>query len=340
MRGGTLPSWLGDDEGHYPSKLPLSIWYHDLYTMGIDPSARFPRDRYQLLKERIKDAQLPSPIEFHEPRPASVDDLLRAHGSDYVDRFLGGRLDDREINRIGLKPWSDSFGQRTLLIMGGSISALEHVCQNGGISGNMAGGTHHSHADFGSGYCVFNDIAVCAKMALEREFIDRVAVLDLDVHQGDGTAAILRDTPGAITISVHCEANFPFRKVASDFDLPLPTGAGDSEYLNKVQEGLDIVSTFSPDVLLFQAGVDALASDALGKLEVTRSGMRIRNQMVLSHVVDNGLPCVIFMGGGYSDPIEHTVDAFLDLFTDAAVANGRIQRMTESDGQHPEHEVV
>ena len=340
MSGGTPPPWLeGEDDPGLP-KSSLSIWYHDLYTMGIDPSARFPRDRYHLLEDRIKGAQLPSPIEFREPRPASTDDLLRVHGPDYVDRFLGGRLSDREINRIGLKPWRSSFAQRTLLIMGGSISALEHVCQHGGISGNMAGGTHHSHADFGSGYCVFNDIAVCAKIALEREGIERIAVLDLDVHQGDGTAAILRDTPGALTVSVHCEANFPFRKVASDFDLPLPAGAGDSEYLDRVQEGLDIVSGFSPDVLLFQAGVDALASDALGKLEVSRPGMRLRNQMVLSHVVDQGLPCVIFMGGGYSDPIGHTVDAFLDLFTDAAIANGRMQRATGPEGRHREREAV
>ena len=200
MSGGTPPPWLeGEDDPGLP-KSSLSIWYHDLYTMGIDPSARFPRDRYHLLEDRIKGAQLPSPIEFREPRPASTDDLLRVHGPDYVDRFLGGRLSDREINRIGLKPWRSSFAQRTLLIMGGSISALEHVCQHGGISGNMAGGTHHSHADFGSGYCVFNDIAVCAKIALEREGVERVAVLDLDVHQGDGTAAILRDTPGALTV--------------------------------------------------------------------------------------------------------------------------------------------
>ena len=175
---------------------------------------------------------------------------------------------------------------------------------------------------------------------MEREGVERVAVLDLDVHQGDGTAAILRDTPGALTVSVHCEANFPFRKVASDFDLPLPAGAGDSEYLDRVQEGLDIVSGFSPDLLLFQAGVDALASDALGKLEVSRPGMRLRNQMVLSHVVDQGLPCVIFMGGGYSDPIGHTVDAFLDLFTDAAIANGRMQRTTGLEGRHRESEAV
>ena len=124
MSGGTPPPWLeGEDDSSLP-KSSLSIWYHDLYTMGIDPSARFPRDRYHLLEERIKGTELPSPIEFREPRPASTDDLLRVHGPDYVDRFLGGRLSDREINRIGLKPWRSSFALRTLLIMGGSISCL------------------------------------------------------------------------------------------------------------------------------------------------------------------------------------------------------------------------
>ena len=167
---------------------------------------------------------------------------------------------------------------------------------------------------------MFNDLAICALLARDEHGYERVAVLDLDVHQGDGTATILEAEDGIITISVHGEKNFPFRKAISDHDFPLPNGTGDEGYLRAVQESLVILKAFSPDILLFQAGVDALEFDALGNLEVSKDGMRIRNDMVFS-CLDHRTPCVLFMGGGYSDPIEHTVDAFHDLFVMAAESN-------------------
>ena len=152
--------------------------------------------------------------------------------------------------------------------MGGAVEATTHALQHGGITGNMAGGTHHAHRDFGSGY-FFNDLAVCALHALENLNIERVAIVDLDVHQGDGTATILADEP-RYTISVHCSTNFPFRKSVSDHDLPVPPESGDEVYLNTVQKAMDICEAFEPDLILYQAGVDGLEADALGKLNVSR----------------------------------------------------------------------
>ena len=202
--------------------------------------------------------------------------------------------------------------------MGGAISALQSVAEYGGFAGNMAGGTHHAHRDFGSGYCVFNDLAICAKYALQKLDFQRVRVLDFDVHQGDGTATILAQDDSVLTVSVHCGVNFPFRKTQSDHDFVLEKGSGDAAYLNAVASAIEVGLGFDPDLVLYQAGVDGLDSDALGHLKVTRRGMQQRNRQVFDACEGRGIPCVIFMGGGYSKPIEPTLDAFEDLFLDAA----------------------
>lgn len=299
----------------------MPIWYHPLYTDGIDEEARFPRERYKILRERLRALERERVVSVELPEPVGPEILKIAHGDDYVNRFLNGDLTRAEIRRIGLQPWTDSFVERTLRIMGGSISALEHVLKYGGLAGNLAGGTHHSHRDFGSGYCVFNDLAVCALLARERHGCSRVVVLDLDVHQGDGTATILAGEKCVVTISVHCAQNFPFRKTASDHDIAVESGVGDEEYLSVVDDAMELVEQYEPDLLLFQAGVDGLAEDALGRLELSRNGMRYRNKRVFDYVLDKEVPCVVFMGGGYSKPIHHTLDSLMDLFRGAAHAN-------------------
>ena len=208
--------------------------------------------------------------------------------------------------------------------MGGAIAALDHVMESGGIAGNMAGGTHHAHYDFGSGYCIFNDLSVCSLLALSKYQLTKVAVIDFDVHQGDGTATILQNVDEVLTISVHCKQNFPFRKSESDHDLELPANAGDEEILAMVARALDITKQFDPELILFQAGVDGLATDALGKLNISRQAMSKRNEMVFDLAVQQLIPTVVFMGGGYSDPIRHTIDAFGDLFLTASQANIQI----------------
>ena len=299
----------------------MPIWYHPLYTEGIDEEARFPRERYRILRERLRSLEGEGIVSVELPDSVDPEILKIAHEGDYVDRFLSGGLTRAEIRRIGLQPWTGSFVERTLRIMGGSISAMEHVLTHGGLSGNLAGGTHHSHRGFGSGYCVFNDLSVCALLARDRHGCSRVVVLDLDVHQGDGTATILAGEEGIVTISVHCAQNFPFRKTVSDHDIAVESGAGDDEYLSAIDDAMALVEQYEPDLLLFQAGVDGLAEDALGRLELSREGMRYRNKRVFDYVLDNEVPCVVFMGGGYSKPIDHTVDSLFDLFRGAANAN-------------------
>ena len=301
----------------------FNLWYHPLYTDGIHDEARFPKDRYQKLLHRLEQSEQFSQITIRTPEPISRDSLLLAHDVMYVDAFLNEKLDAKEMRRIGLTPWTPKMIERTLCLTGGAVEATNHAIKHGGISGNMAGGTHHAHRDFGSGYCVFNDLAISAMYALEHLGLKRVAILDLDVHQGDGTATILSTEERTRTISVHCSTNFPFRKSVSDFDLPIEPGSGDVAYMEKVQEAVNLCLEFDPDLVLYQAGVDGLEHDHLGKLNVTREGMQRRNQYVFEQMLNHRIPTVIFMGGGYSKPIEHTIDAFYDLFTDASICNKR-----------------
>ena len=308
---------INDDKSNHK----LSIWYHPIYTNGIHPDARFPRDRYTKLIDNLNTPEYSDKFIIQQPTEASRKELIIAHDPYYVDNFLNQNLTEKEIKRIGLTPWTPKIIPRTLLLMGGAIAALDHVMENGGIAGNMAGGTHHAHYDFGSGYCIFNDLAVCSLLALSKYGVTKIAVVDFDVHQGDGTATILQNIDEVLTISVHCRQNFPFRKSESDYDLELPANAGDEEILAMVAKALEITTQFDPELILFQAGVDGLATDALGKLKISRQGMSKRNEMVFDLAVEQLIPTVVFMGGGYSDPIRHTIDAFSDLFLSASKAN-------------------
>ena len=313
------------ETNHNSSNTPMKVWYHEIYTNGIHPDARFPRDRYVKLLDRLKSHERSELFSFNEPEEVSKPDLMMAHDAKYVDDFLSGNLTEKEIKRIGLTPWTPDIIPRTRYLMGGAIAALEQVVKYGGIAGNMAGGTHHAHYDFGSGYCIFNDLAVCALLALEKYGFERVAILDFDVHQGDGTATILQNVSSALTISIHCQENFPFRKSISDYDLPISADATNDEYLAKIKQAITLATEFNPDIILYQAGVDGLATDSLGKLNITRNGMQERNQMIFDYVTEHSIPTVVFMGGGYSKPISHTIDAFTDLFVAAAITNEKMQ---------------
>ena len=231
----------------------FNLWYHPLYTDGIHVEARFPRERYQILLNRLKDSEQFHMFAIREPRQISKDSLLLAHDATYVEEFLEQKLSEKEMRRIGLTPWTPKMIERTLCLTGGALEATIHAVNHGGITGNMAGGTHHAHRDFGSGYCIFNDLAISAMYAIEKLGIKRVAILDLDVHQGDGTATILSNEARTRTISVHCSTNFPFRKSVSDFDLPVEPKAGDELYMEKVREAVELCVDFQPDLVLYQA---------------------------------------------------------------------------------------
>ena len=300
------------------------LWYHELYTEGIDKKARFPRDRYLKLLNRLHSHPQSELFQICTPELIDTKMLKIAHSEDYVNRFLAGELTEKEEKRIGLRPWTPKMIERTLRLMSGALEATEFVVENGGIAGNMAGGTHHAHRDFGSGYCVFNDLAVSALHAVENLGLSKVAIIDLDVHQGDGTASILKDSENVLTVSVHCSTNFPFRKSMSDVDIPLDPDSTDLEFLKSVHKAIQVCKNFNPELILFQAGVDGLETDGLGKLSVSRRGMQKRNIMVLNSFVEKNIPIVVFMGGGYSKPINHTIDAFEDLFLQAAMINKSI----------------
>ena len=294
------------------------LYYHPLYSDGLDRTARFPIDRYRLLAERLEKLDTNGLITIKEPRLATRDEILRIHDKEYVENFLSGNLSEKAVRRIGLKPWKKEIVPRTLHLVGGALEGLDEILSGLPIAGNMAGGTHHAFRGEGSGYCIFNDLAVCAESALDHPGIERILILDLDVHQGDGTAEIFSGDKRVFTVSLHGENNFPFRKKKSDLDHGFQDGTGDGEYLNALDEVLGFLSGENFDLVFFQAGVDGLASDALGLLDLTREGMRERNKRVFEWRRKIDRPLLVFMGGGYAKPIEDTVDAFCDLFLAAA----------------------
>ena len=292
----------------------LEIFYHPIYTNGISKDSKFPRERYQLIFESISKSSKNHNIKFRTPEKINIDDLYRVHQKKYVDDFIDGSLTESQQRKIGLRPWTPQIVDRTLYIMGGSISALKSAIQNGS-SGNLAGGTHHAYYDFGSGYCIFNDLAICANYCL-RNFTDfkNILIVDLDVHQGDGTAALLKNEDSVYTFSMHCESNFPLKKQQSDLDIALRRDMGDQAYIRKLASTLEKLEEKKTDIVFFQAGVDSLIFDSLGHLNLSHEGIKKRNELVFNFCKKQNSPVVVFMGGGYSNPIDHTVNAISELF--------------------------
>ena len=291
----------------------LKLWYSPIYSDGIDAQARFPRLRYKML---FKALEKEPGISFHLPAPIERQDIIRAHCPDYVQRFLSGGLTEREIRRIGLRPWTDKIIDRTLILTGGTLWATQHAWKNK-IAGHIAGGTHHAHYDYGSGYCIFNDLAIGARW-LQSRGVKRILILDLDVHQGDGTASIFHDDPTVFTLSVHCASNFPFHKQKSDLDVALKSHTQDRTYLEALSCIPKVLDTFRPEFVFFQAGVDPLECDKLGKLNITRAGLQKRNRYVFEQLSSRRIPVVITMGGGYAQPLSKSVEAHCDVFIQAA----------------------
>jgi len=298
----------------------LHLWYAPIYTGGLSPDARFPRERYRLVRAGLEELHLAEKIRFHEPGFIGEAEIDLAHCPEYRRRFFEGELSEKEVRRIGLRPWTVYMVERTRMLTEATVAATRQVLENGGVAGNIAGGTHHAYRDFGSGYCIFNDLAIAALIAIRDHGIRRVLILDLDVHQGDGTAAIFEPRPEAVrTVSFHCTKNFPFRKMRSDVDIELPPGMGDEPYLERLSEFLAAkAKRFEPELILYQAGVDVLATDRLGKLTMTQAGVAQRNQLVFDFARSFGVPLVVTMGGGYGVPIETSCAAHVDLFSAAA----------------------
>jgi acetoin utilization deacetylase AcuC-like enzyme len=289
------------------------LFYTDKYEIPLPAGHRFPIQKYRLLRDLLAiDGNF-----VFEPAPLSDREVIElVHDSAYVSAFLQGALSPQAIRRIGF-PWSEGLVKRTLASVGGTLAATREALKTG-WGGNLAGGTHHAFRGEGSGFCVFNDIAIAVQWLRSTGQAERIAIVDLDVHQGDGTAQIFQDEPNVLTLSMHCEVNFPFRKQQSKIDIAFAEGVEDEEYLRALQQVLPRVFDFHPELVFFQAGVDPLESDALGKLKLTREGLKARDLAVISAVHDRKLPLVITIGGGYSAPIELTAEAHANTFRIAA----------------------
>lgn len=298
----------------------MHLYYADILDIPLPPGHRFPAEKYRLLRERMLRHGIVAPWQLELSPPASREDILRAHAPAYVDAFLSGALPADAMRRIGL-PWSEQLVARTLATMGGAVAAMRGAFAHG-FGGQLAGGTHHAHADFGAGYCIFNDHAIAALAALAEGLAARVAIIDLDVHQGDGNSAILAGRPDVFVLSLHGEKNFPFRKVPSTLDIALPDGTGDDAYLRALHDGLEAVRAFRPDLVLYQAGVDPLAEDKLGRLSLTHDGLTRRDEMVLTTFAKAGTPLSLGIGGGYCDPIALSVEAYANSFAVAKRVHG------------------
>ncbi len=298
----------------------MAFYFPDTPDLPLPPGHRFPASKYRLLRERAVAEGLFANARLLPSPPADKTVLRLAHGEAYVDDVLGGRLSAEAMRRIGI-PWSEVLVARSLATVGGSLAAARDALHDG-IAGQLAGGTHHAHRDFGSGYCVFNDLAVTALALMREGAARRITILDCDVHQGDGTAAILRDIAAVQTISIHGATNFPFRKVASDIDVALADETGDVDYLAALDGVLDRIEGFAPDLLLYLSGADALAADRLGRLSLSPEGLAQRDCAVFRFARSRRLPVSIAIGGGYGEPISITVDAYLSTFRSAQAIYG------------------
>jgi acetoin utilization deacetylase AcuC-like enzyme len=289
------------------------LFYCDHYPIPLPDGHKFPAEKYRLLRETLaRDSVFElQPAEF-----ARAEIIELAHDPGYVAGFLSGTLDPAIMRRIGF-PWSHELTRRTLASLGGTLAASEDALRTG-FGGNLAGGTHHAFRAEGAGFCVFNDIAVAILALRCADSARRAAVVDLDVHQGDGTAAIFRGDPDVLTLSIHGRNNFPFRKQQSRMDIDLPDGAGDGEYLAALESILPRVFEFAPEIVFYQAGVDGLAGDRLGRLALSLNGLERRDRLVLDMCRSRGVPAVITLGGGYAEPIVHTVEAHANTFRAAA----------------------
>lgn len=245
------------------------------------------------------------------PEAATDEQIGRVHHKAYLEKLTRGTLSAQEIRRIGF-PWSLELVERARRSVGGTINACRAALVDGkGI--NLAGGTHHAHAKFGSGYCLLNDCAIAARVLQADYLLQRVLILDCDVHQGDGTASIFSEDPSVFTFSIHGERNFPFRKTASDLDLPLEDGTGDEAYLLILDDGLrDVFDSFQADLVIYLAGADPYFDDRLGRLSLSKNGLSQRDQLVLENCQKAALPVAIVMAGGYARDIMDTVDIHLN----------------------------
>jgi acetoin utilization deacetylase AcuC-like enzyme len=285
----------------------MKIYYSDHFTLPLPEDHRFPLTKYALLRQRVSQSGLFGDGSLIVPQPATKEQLTLVHDLDYVQRVFQGRLTEKEIRRIGF-PWSPGLVERSRRSVGGTIAACRSALQDS-ISANLAGGTHHAYADHGEGYCVFNDCAVAARVMQAEGLLQRVVILDCDVHQGNGTASIFSGDASVFTFSIHAAKNFPFHKEPSDLDIALADGVGDEDYLAALEIGAQrAIQASHPDLAIYLAGADPFLDDRLGRLALTKEGLAQRDNLIFGLCHQAGIPVAVTLSGGYARLVEDTVD--------------------------------
>lgn len=286
--------------------MDLPLIYHPNYVAPIANTNRFPMEKFRLLYEMLLTDGVARPEQFFQPELPDLDAIALVHDREYVDAYWQGNLAPKAQRRIGL-PWSPELAYRTRIAVGGTLLTARLALAHG-LACNTAGGTHHAFPSYGSGFCIFNDLAIASQVLRQEGLVKKILIVDLDVHQGDGTALIFQDEPDVFTFSMHCQINFPSIKQISDRDVPLREGMEDDEYLRTLANHLpDLLTEFQPDLVLYDAGVDPHIGDRLGKLALTDAGLYRRDMQVLSTCISQGFPVACVIGGGYCEDMRSLV---------------------------------
>jgi len=295
----------------------VKAFYSDHFVLPLPEGHKFPMAKYSRLRERILAEGIVAPEDLHEAPLASLDDLRLVHDPGYVDAVANGTVRPEIQRRIGF-PWSPQMVERSRRSVGATIAAARAALDDG-MAANLAGGTHHAFADRGEGFCVFNDVAVGVRVLQRNGHANRIAIVDLDVHQGNGTAAIFSGDPSVFTFSMHGDKNYPFKKEVSDLDVPLADGTGDDEYLSLLRTHLpDVLNRHQPDFVFYLAGADPFEGDRLGRLKMTIEGLRRRDEIVMEACTKARLPVAISMSGGYANDVDEIVTIHANTIRTAA----------------------
>ena len=294
----------------------IHIAWSNIYTLPLPEGHRFPMAKYELLYELLLRENVVTPEQFFEPKTADLKTVLLTHSQAYVERLLQLDLSEKEVRAVGF-PLTDELVKREFVLVQGTVKCAEYAIINGAAL-NIAGGTHHAFSNKGEGFCLLNDNAVAANYLLHRQQVKRILIVDLDVHQGNGTAEIFSNEPRVFTFSMHGKENYPLRKEISDLDIELATNTSGEKYLQILAEQLNkIMRLFAPDFIFYNSGVDVLATDKYGKLLLTTEECMERDRLVFNLAVQHSVPIVTSMGGGYSPRIGDIVNAHCNTFRTA-----------------------